>query len=57
MCRHASQEAKDHDAYYVTRTHGLLHKPRLCVAELYQAVRLFELSPQHRNDLWSMDVT
>ena len=57
MCRRASQEVKDRDAYNVMRDHGLLHKPRMRVAELYQAARLFELLPQHPNDLWQMDVT
>ena len=57
MCRRASQEVKDRDAYTVMRDHGLLHKPRVRAAELYQAARLFELLPQQPNDLWQMDVT
>ena len=51
------QEVKDRDAYNVMRTHCLLHKPQVRVAELYQAACLFELLPQDANDLWQMDVT
>jgi transposase InsO family protein len=39
------------------REHGLLHKRRASVAELYQASKLYELLPQRPNDLWQMDVT
>jgi transposase InsO family protein len=39
------------------RDHGLLQKPRERAAELHQAARLFELLPQHPNDLWQTDVT
>jgi putative transposase len=57
MCRRAAQAVKDREAYTVMRDHGLLQKPRVRVAELYQAARLFELLPQSPNDLWQMDVT
>ena len=57
MCRRAQQAVTDREAYTVMRDHGLLHKPRVRVAELYQAARLFELLPQHPNELWQMDVT
>jgi putative transposase len=57
MCRRADQVVKDREAYTVMRDHGLLQKPRVRVAELYQAARLFELLPQQPNDLWQMDVT
>jgi putative transposase len=57
MCRRAHQAVTDHDAYTVMRDYGLLHKPRVRVAELYQAARLFELLAQHPNELWQMDVT
>jgi putative transposase len=57
MCRRAHQAVTDRDAYTVMRDHGLLHKPRVRAAELYQAARLFELLPQQPNELWQMDVT
>jgi putative transposase len=51
------QVVTDRDTYTVMRDHGLLHKPRVRAAELYQAARLFELLPQQPNELWQMDVT
>ena len=57
MCRLAGQGVKDREAYVVMRDHKLLHKPRLCDAELHQAAKLFELLPHQPNDLWQMDVT
>jgi putative transposase len=57
MCRRAGKAVTDREAFVVMRDHGLLQKPRERAAELYQAARLFELLPQHPNDLWQMDVT
>jgi hypothetical protein len=34
MCRRAHQAVTDRDAYNVMRDHGLLHKPRVHVANL-----------------------
>ena len=57
MCRRAHQAVTDRDAYTIMRDHGLLHKPRVRVAELYQAARLLERLPQQPNELWQLDVT
>jgi len=57
ICRRAGHKVKDRHAYRVMREHGLLHKRRASVAELYQASKLYELLPQGPNDLWQMDVT
>jgi transposase InsO family protein len=57
MCRRAGGAVKDREAYVVMRNHRLLQRPRVRVAELHQAARLFELLPQRPNDLWQMDVT
>jgi transposase InsO family protein len=57
MCRRAGKAVTDREAFVVMRDHGLLQRPRERAAELYQAARLFELLPQHPNDLWQMDVT
>ena len=43
MCRRAHQVVTDRDDYTVMRNHGLLHKPRVRVAKLCQATRLYEL--------------
>ncbi|MGD0038781.1 MAG: DDE-type integrase/transposase/recombinase [Bacteroidota bacterium] len=57
MCRRAQIAVTDRQAYQVMRRHGLLHKRRSRVAELYQASKLYELLPRGPNDLWQMDVT
>jgi len=57
ICRRAGHKVKNRHAYRVMREHGLLHKRRASVAELYQASKLYELLPQGPNDLWQMDVT
>ncbi len=57
MCRREGIAVTDRQAYQVFRRHGLLHKRRSRVAELYQASKLYELLPQGPNDLWQMDVT
>jgi len=57
MCRREQIAVTDRQAYQVMRWHGLLHKRRSRVAELYQASKLYELLPQGPNDLWQMDVT
>jgi transposase InsO family protein len=57
MCRRAGQTVTNRDAYRVMKAHGLLHKRRRRVAELYQASKLFELLPSGPNELWQMDVT
>ena len=43
--------------YRVFKAAGLLQKPRLRQAALYQAARLFELLPAGANELWQADVT
>jgi putative transposase len=43
--------------YRVFKAAGLLQKPRLRQAALYQAARLFELLPAGPNELWQADVT
>ncbi len=43
--------------YRVFKAGGLLQKPRLRQAALYQAARLFELLPAGPNLLWQADVT
>jgi putative transposase len=43
--------------YRVFKAAGLLQKPRLRQAALYQAARLFELLPTGPNELWQADVT
>lgn len=57
MCRREGSSVTDKQAYRVMKEHGLLHKPRSRVAELYQASKLYELLPQGPNELWQMDVT
>jgi putative transposase len=57
MCRREQTAVTNRQAYQVMRQHGLLHKRRSRVAELYQASKLYELLPQGPNDLWQMDVT
>ena len=57
MCRRAGQRVTNRDAYRVMKVHGLLHKRRRRVAELYQASKLYELLPSGPNELWQMDVT
>jgi putative transposase len=57
MCRRAGQAVKNRESYMVMKNHGLLQKPKPREAEVYQAAKLFELLPQHPNDLWQMDVT
>lgn len=39
------------------KAEGLLQKPRVREAAIYQAARLFELLPQAPNELWQSDVT
>ena len=43
--------------YRVFKAAGLLQKPRLRQAALYQAAKLFELLPAGPNELWQADVT
>ena len=43
--------------YRVFKAAGLLQKPRLRKAALYQAAKLFELLPAGPNELWQADVT
>jgi transposase InsO family protein len=43
--------------YRVFKATGLLQRPRLRQAALYQAARLFELLPAGPNELWQADVT
>ena len=43
--------------YQVFKEEGLLQRPRVRAAEVYQAARLFELLPSGPNDLWQTDVT
>ena len=57
MCRRASQQVKNRQAYQVMKAFDLLRKPICRRAELYQAAKLFDLLPHRPNDLWQMDVT
>jgi putative transposase len=57
MCRREKQRVKDRQAYRVMKEHDLLQKHRPYKAELYQALKLYELLPQGPNELWQMDVT
>jgi len=43
--------------YQIFQEEGLLQRPRVRAAEVYQAARLFELLPSRPNDLWQADVT
>jgi transposase InsO family protein len=43
--------------YQIFKEEGLLQRPRVRAAEVYQAARLFELLPSGPNDLWQADVT
>ena len=56
MCRRGGKAVTDRETFVVMRDHGLLQKPRERAAELYQAAQLFELLPQHPNDLRQMGV-
>jgi len=42
--------------YRIFQEEGLLQRPRVRAAEVYQAARLFELLPSAPNDLWQADV-
>jgi hypothetical protein len=42
--------------YQIFKEEGLLQRPRVRAAEVYQAARLFELLPRAANDLWQADV-
>lgn len=43
--------------YQIFQEEGLLQRPRVRAAEVYQAAKLFELLPSGPNDLWQADVT
>ena len=43
--------------YQIFKEEGLLQRPRVRAAEVYQAARLFELLPSRPNGLWQADVT
>jgi putative transposase len=43
--------------YQIFKEEGLLQRPRVRAAEVYQTARLFELLPSSANDLWQADVT
>jgi putative transposase len=43
--------------YQIFKEEGLLQRPRLRAAEVYQTARLFELLPSGPNELWQADVT
>jgi hypothetical protein len=43
--------------YQIFKEEGLLQRPRVRAAEVYQTVRLFELLPRAANDLWQADLT
>jgi putative transposase len=57
MCRRAGVAVKNRQCYRVMKAHDLLQKPKPREAELYQALKLWELLPQGPNELWQMDVT
>lgn len=57
ICRRAGYQVKNRHAYRIMNEHGLLHRRRCSVAEIYQAAKLYELLPKGPNELWQMDVT
>ncbi len=57
VARRAGLAVSNKLVYRVFKAHGLLQKPRLRQAALYQAARLFELLPAGPNQLWQTDVT
>jgi putative transposase len=57
VMRRAGVPVRNRFVYRVLKAAGLLQEARPRAAELYQAAKLFELSPQKVNDLWQADVT
>jgi transposase InsO family protein len=57
IARRAGLGVSNKQVYKVMKAGGLLQKPRVRSAELYQAARLFELLPKGPNELWQSDVT
>jgi transposase InsO family protein len=57
MCRRADTEVSDRQSYWVMKVNGLLQKRRTRKAEVYQAMKLYELLPKRPDELWQMDVT
>ena len=57
VLRRAGVGVSNKQVYRVMKATGLLQKPRVRDAAVYQAARLFELLPQRPNELWQADVT
>jgi putative transposase len=57
ICRRVGQKVTNRQCYRVMKAHGLLQKRKARAAEIYQALKLYELLPDGPNDLWQMDVT
>lgn len=57
VARRAGVSVTNKQVYRVMKAEGLLQKPRVREAAIYQTARLFELLPQGPNDLWQSDVT
>lgn len=57
MCRRAGVTVNNRQVYGAMKRRDLLQKRKARQAELYQALKLYELLPQGPNELWQMDVT
>ncbi len=57
MCRRDGTKVNNRQCYRAMKEAGLLQKPPVREAELYQAAKLYELLPSHPDELWQMDVT
>ncbi len=57
VARRAGLAVSNKQVYRIFKAAGLLQKPRVREAAIYQTARLFELLPSAPNELWQSDVT